>query len=68
MTGKVAAAAEDRSHEAMMVREEAVPAPSDVRVEDLGDGSARVSLRLPWAVVLEVLDLASRHGAQTRAA
>ncbi len=38
------------------------PAPpragSDVRLEDLGDGSALVSLRLPWALALEMLDLA----------
>ena len=31
----------------------------DVRVEDLGDGSALISLRLPWPIVLQVLDLAT---------
>lgn len=39
----------------------APPRASDVRVEDLGDGSAQVSLRLPWALVLQVLDLASTN-------
>jgi hypothetical protein len=31
----------------------------DVRIEDLGDGTAQVSLRLPWPMVLQVLDFAS---------
>jgi hypothetical protein len=34
-------------------------AGSEIRIEDLCDGSARVSLRLPWPLVLQVLDLAS---------
>ena len=32
---------------------------SEIRIEDLCDGSARVSLRLPWPLVLQVLELAS---------
>ena len=42
-------------------RRDRVPVPvpmgaTDVRVEDLGDGRARVVLDLPWAVALLVLD------------
>ncbi len=34
-------------------------AASDIRIEDLGDGTAQVNLRLPWPLVVQVLDLAS---------
>lgn len=56
-----AARAQSGSHDkSFSIDETPPPAVSDVRVEDLGDGSAQVSLRLPWPMVLQVLDLASK--------
>jgi hypothetical protein len=58
-----AAGAEIGPHRQSSVVREIPSKPHDVRVEDLGDGSAHVSLRLPWPLVLQVLDLASKGGA-----
>ncbi len=56
----LAVRAEIGSHEESLVLTEMPPREArDVRVEDLGDGSAHISLRLPWPMVLQVLDLAS---------
>ncbi len=35
---------------------------ADIRVEDLCDGDARVTLTLPWTSAIEILDLLQRHG------
>ncbi len=35
---------------------------ADIRVEDMSDGRARVTLTLPWTSAIEVLDLLQRHG------
>ncbi len=36
-------------------------AAADIRVEDVSDGQAKVTLTLPWSSAIEVLDLLQRH-------
>lgn len=41
----------------------ALPATAaDIRVEDVSEGRARVTLTLPWPSAIAVLDLLQRHG------
>ncbi len=45
-----------------VVTASANPDKSEIRVEDLGNGRARLSVELPWPLALKVLDLLKDDG------